>query len=219
MKVLDLSPKPMRERLNLYDGTNLDLIKPTKKISSRNTTGHTGVARLPQNMFAAYIGYKGRNIQLGTYCTMEEAIKAREAGEIAYYRRAERDKIREDVEKMLKGMKIINFAKRANRKLRNEMAIRGKSGVLAFGNIPDVFLNKTIQVSANDDMSQIAIEMTKGFEKDCPMMRQDGKRTESKKITSKPLARILMDNGWKTKERYEYKIMENVIVVERKKQE
>lgn len=56
------------------------------KLSEVNTSGHTGVYYNPNNHnWRALIGINGKSIDLGSYPTKEEAIKAREDGEKKYF--------------------------------------------------------------------------------------------------------------------------------------
>lgn len=56
------------------------------RISNNNTSGFTGVSyRKNKDDYKAYISYKGRQISLGIYKTLEEAVKARKEAEIKYY--------------------------------------------------------------------------------------------------------------------------------------
>lgn len=69
----------------LVEGTDLLILKREKPIKS-NKSGVTGVSfdNSKQKWFAQ-IGFQGKNISLGSFSTMEEAVKARKDGEALYF--------------------------------------------------------------------------------------------------------------------------------------
>lgn len=59
-----------------------DDVKTRKRIAKNNHSGQTGVCyKALRGEYSAYIKIWGRNIELGRYKTLEEAIAARKAGE------------------------------------------------------------------------------------------------------------------------------------------
>ncbi len=57
-----------------------------KRNNRNNKSGRTGVWRNPKTgRYISYIGYENRNIYLGSYLTMKDAVDARKAAEIQYY--------------------------------------------------------------------------------------------------------------------------------------
>jgi transcriptional regulator with XRE-family HTH domain len=57
-------------------------VKTKKRIAKNNQSGQTGVCyKALRGEYSAYIKIWGRNIELGRYKTLEEAIAARRAGE------------------------------------------------------------------------------------------------------------------------------------------
>lgn len=68
----------------LYKGTNILLLNDN--IRSTNTSGARGVSYVRNNnKWHASIGFQGKNINLGYYDKIEDAIKARKKGEEEYY--------------------------------------------------------------------------------------------------------------------------------------
>lgn len=55
-----------------------------KGVKETNTTGHTGVCPHVNGRYRAYINRKGKRKHLGTFDTIEEAVKAREDAERKY---------------------------------------------------------------------------------------------------------------------------------------
>lgn len=68
-----------REAKTFIDGTCVEMLL-SQKLFRNNTSGHRGVSR-KRNGWQSYIGYAGRQIPLGSYPTIEEAIEARENAE------------------------------------------------------------------------------------------------------------------------------------------
>ncbi|MDO5432918.1 homing endonuclease associated repeat-containing protein [Eubacterium sp.] len=69
----------------LVEGTDLLVIKRKKPIKS-NQSGVTGVYfDILKQKWRAQIGFQGKSISLGSFNTMEEAIKARKDGEALYF--------------------------------------------------------------------------------------------------------------------------------------
>jgi group I intron endonuclease len=61
--------------------------KPKKKMNSANTSGHTGVVWAKERKkWHAQIKISGKVINLGYYKTIEDAIRARKAGELKYFK-------------------------------------------------------------------------------------------------------------------------------------
>ncbi|RXZ77224.1 HNH endonuclease [Paenibacillaceae bacterium] len=66
------------------DGTRISALKA--KLHVGNKSGHKGVAWLDKrNKWRAYIGWQGKNINLGYFSTLEEAIAARVKAEEEYH--------------------------------------------------------------------------------------------------------------------------------------
>ncbi|WP_246238111.1 AP2 domain-containing protein [Alkalicoccus luteus] len=56
------------------------------KTSKRNTSGHKGVSWLAsRNKWRASIGYQGRQISLGYFNRLDDAVKARKKAEQEYH--------------------------------------------------------------------------------------------------------------------------------------
>ena len=55
-----------------------------RKLQKNNKTGHTGISQ-KNDLFTAQLHTKRKCIHLGTYNTLEEALKARREGEIKYF--------------------------------------------------------------------------------------------------------------------------------------
>lgn len=69
----------------LVEGTNIASLK--RGIQSNNSTGVKGVYfDKSRNKFKAYIGYKGKQIKLGSFDSLEEATKIRKAAEQIYHK-------------------------------------------------------------------------------------------------------------------------------------
>lgn len=74
------------EKLGIVDGTNLSRIQSTK-LPRNNTSGTQGVYwNKGIQKWIAYIGFKGRRINLGAYKNIEDAIAARKLAEKEIYR-------------------------------------------------------------------------------------------------------------------------------------
>lgn len=71
----------IRESFGVVDGTNVSIIS-SKKIFKSNTTGVRGVSyNKPLGKYVAYIGFKGKLYNLGSYAKLEDAKRARERAE------------------------------------------------------------------------------------------------------------------------------------------
>lgn len=74
--------------------TNQSVNGYNAKLSVRNTTGYKGVKRSANGKkWIAYITVKGKNIHLGTYETIEEAIQSRKEAEEKYYKPLEKEAV------------------------------------------------------------------------------------------------------------------------------
>lgn len=70
---------------DVVDGTRKSALKA--KLHSSNKSGYKGVTWLAsRNKWRAYIGFKGKQISLGYFDTIDEAIVARKAGEEKYHK-------------------------------------------------------------------------------------------------------------------------------------
>ena len=66
------------------DGTRKSALKA--KLHKGNTSGHKGVIWLKERKkYRAHIGYKGKQIHLGHFDNIDDAIKARKSAEIKYH--------------------------------------------------------------------------------------------------------------------------------------
>lgn len=70
----------INDTLHRVDGTCIERINLCKARSD-NKSGHIGVHKINENRYQAHIGFQGRRYYLGTYTTLEDAIKARRRGE------------------------------------------------------------------------------------------------------------------------------------------
>lgn len=70
-----------------------------KKANVNSSTGHVGVSRYKNGAYRAYVSIGSKQINLGQFQTLDEAIAARRSGEEKYYRaRQERaDRIKEEM--------------------------------------------------------------------------------------------------------------------------
>jgi hypothetical protein len=68
---------------NLTD-SNSQLNQQNKSKHSNNRSGHTGVRVLPSGKYNAFIMYQYKQIPLGTYDDLNDAITARKAAELQY---------------------------------------------------------------------------------------------------------------------------------------
>lgn len=71
-------------KCNLRIVTHADNTK-NRKLDKRNKSGYTGVKETKTGTWNAQIYCDGKCINLGTYKTKEEAVKARKAGEEKYF--------------------------------------------------------------------------------------------------------------------------------------
>lgn len=77
--------KPIeRIRKNTVNHSNPSSIR-SSKLSAANTSGHRGVCPTKTGKWRATIGYKGKQIYLGEYADIQDAIAARKAGEKEYF--------------------------------------------------------------------------------------------------------------------------------------
>lgn len=82
-EIKELGAKDLQSKR--VDGTSLYAI--TTKRPSNNKSGYKGVSYIPEKRkYRAYLGLRGKQINLGLYDTAEEAYKARVAGEEKYYK-------------------------------------------------------------------------------------------------------------------------------------
>ena len=56
-----------------------------KRCSAKNTIGVRGVRQEPSGAYRAQIGYRGKSIKLGTFKSLDAAIRARMAAEARYF--------------------------------------------------------------------------------------------------------------------------------------
>ncbi len=72
-----------RENLKIVDGTSVTILKALKgRTIASNTSGYTGVYRQSRSgKWAAQITFKGKTYYLGTYESIEDAVRARKRGE------------------------------------------------------------------------------------------------------------------------------------------
>lgn len=80
---LESATETIRKRT--VDHSNPEAIM-TKKLSKSNTSGVRGVCPTKNGYWRAYIGHKGKNIYLGTYADIKDAIAARKASEEKYHK-------------------------------------------------------------------------------------------------------------------------------------
>ena len=65
--------------------SNVEFIK-SEKLSKKNTSGVRGVCPTKHGRWRAVIGYKGKQIYLGEYSDIKDAIAARKRGEELYFK-------------------------------------------------------------------------------------------------------------------------------------
>lgn len=70
----------LQRKLDYIDGTCIQFITNTDKLNVRNTSGHRGVQQVGQK-WRAYIGFKKKKYNLGTYSTLQEAVTVRKKAE------------------------------------------------------------------------------------------------------------------------------------------
>lgn len=78
-----LQKERVRQNLALVDGTSVTVLERIheKPPQRNNTSGYTGVSHRKNGRWAAYINFKKKRYDLGSYGTREEAIEARRRGE------------------------------------------------------------------------------------------------------------------------------------------
>lgn len=69
----------------IRDGTNIACISPERQLNKNSTTGYTGVSKRADGRYRAYITYQKRQISLGVYSKLSDAISARRRGEEEYF--------------------------------------------------------------------------------------------------------------------------------------
>ncbi len=81
------SREKYRKENFLKDGTSLALIKNTEKLRKNNTSKVTGIYFDKQNKnWRARIFIKGKNINLGSFTKIKDAIKVRKEAEEKYFK-------------------------------------------------------------------------------------------------------------------------------------
>lgn len=76
----------MKKSMQWYDNTMIRSLE-NRKMNSNNTSGVTGVSYSKyKKKWVAYMKLKGKNINLGTFNTKEEAVQARLEGEEKYFK-------------------------------------------------------------------------------------------------------------------------------------
>lgn len=70
------------------NGTNYPSILPTRKKNKNNRSGVRGVCKGVCKKYRSYINFQGRQIRLGEYDDLEDAIRARKEAEEKYYKPA-----------------------------------------------------------------------------------------------------------------------------------
>ena len=70
----------INDTLHRVDGTCIERLN-LKKARSDNRSGHIGIHKINENRYQAHIGFQGKQYYLGTFTTLEEAIKARQRSE------------------------------------------------------------------------------------------------------------------------------------------
>ena len=74
----------LEEHRTMAEGTCIDLIA-SKTLSKNNTSGHKGVSRTKRGKWVSNLTVGGKHHFLGSYHSLEEAVRAREAGEEKYF--------------------------------------------------------------------------------------------------------------------------------------
>lgn len=84
---LGLAQRDLYNRREVYalDGTLVNTLLENRKVNKNSTTGHKGVSRIADGKYRAYITLRRKQIHLGTYNTLDEAIQARQDGEDLYF--------------------------------------------------------------------------------------------------------------------------------------
>lgn len=72
------------KRLDFVDGTCIQFISNTDKLSARNTSGYRGVYPY-RGKWGAEIRFKKKRYHLGTFTNIEDAVKARKRAEEMLY--------------------------------------------------------------------------------------------------------------------------------------
>ena len=76
----------MMKSMKCFENTSIRVLE-NRRINKNNTSGHCGVSfSKSKNKWVAYIKVQRKNINLGTFSTKEEAIKARINGEEKYFK-------------------------------------------------------------------------------------------------------------------------------------
>lgn len=88
--LLGLAQADLTKHLKEYflDGTAVNALLSSRKLSKNNTTGFRGVSTVKKGgrtLYRAYIGLRGKMIELGRYANINDAVAARKAAEDLYY--------------------------------------------------------------------------------------------------------------------------------------
>lgn len=70
----------INDTLHRVDGTCIERLN-IKKARSDNKAGHIGIQKINDSCYRAHIGFQGKRYYLGSFSTLDEAIKARRRGE------------------------------------------------------------------------------------------------------------------------------------------
>lgn len=71
--------KVLNQRLHHIDGTCVEFLQ--RKMRTDNTSGYTGVRQVKSGKYTAFISFKKKRYHLGTFDTLDEAVRARKRGE------------------------------------------------------------------------------------------------------------------------------------------
>lgn len=74
-----------RNRQYSLDGTQINTLLPTRSLNKNSTSKARGVSKMKTGKYRAYIFLRRRQIHLGTFSKIEDAIAAREEAEELYY--------------------------------------------------------------------------------------------------------------------------------------
>jgi len=78
---LEFCRTKLRSYQTYVDGTCIEFLKCIDRKTKANTSGVRGVCRTKNGRFQAYLGFKGKRIQLGKFDLFEDAVRARKQGE------------------------------------------------------------------------------------------------------------------------------------------
>ena len=181
-----------KKNFGYVDGTSISRIK-TKSPTSRNSTGVRGVTfNKATKMYVATLGFRGKHINLGSYCTLEEAKAARLYAEKQYHDPfiQKYEKIRrENNMNILEGFEQIQLTRKATEKATGNYLRINAHSQIAFSSEFENLAGKKFNVLISTDGKTLGFQQAE----DGDVMLGKNKTARSPHINSRSLAKIVRE--------------------------